>query len=192
MCVVVICVSTCFNMLQCSDLSGPPYFSSLAEVLAEETKKCDHEVDLLISVLVLDSQPVVNSFLSNSFVIEPATETQREGERENHYYQYQSERLLSFTAAFTLPWANMRLNSSSQKDLGRGQRRWNAAGLVLRHKAGHIQRSEDRVMNSTPTDYRHCNWHLYINHRRDWRHLSFGESENMYNRTYTTVFIESL
>lgn len=34
--------------------------------------------DSLVSVLVLDSQPVVNSFLTNSFVIEPATERERE------------------------------------------------------------------------------------------------------------------
>ena len=42
---------------------------------------CSHRLgrrDSLVSVLVLDSQPVVNSFLTNSFVIEPATERERE------------------------------------------------------------------------------------------------------------------
>lgn len=52
----------------------------------------------LVSVLVLDSQPVVNSFLTNSFVIEPA----RERERENHYYWNQFKRLLSFTTLFMM------------------------------------------------------------------------------------------
>ncbi len=38
--------------------------------------------DSLISVVVLDSQPVVNSFLTNSFVVEPARERARERERD--------------------------------------------------------------------------------------------------------------
>ena len=40
---------------------------------------------LLICVLVLDPQPVVDSFLTHSFMIEPAAERKRETKREmNH------------------------------------------------------------------------------------------------------------
>lgn len=58
-----------------------PFFNLQPKVWQKNGRKFKGR-DSLVSVLVLDSQPVVNSFLTNSFVIEPAIE--REG--ANHYY----------------------------------------------------------------------------------------------------------